>query len=214
MLGSGLLAALALYLIIRIRGGETSFKELARMEDGIRAFLPSFFKVLVLGIVVVAWLYGWTLLVDLGFALDLRVFLPGFHDLMLRQAMLVPLYFVIFFIYFAVEGMWLTGPLLTGTKDTWTKTQIHWSIKAVFIKCIPYALLIAFEYGGGLLTGTALVPGMIGYSFLFFYAFAPWFAVATLITLWAYRFTGNHYLGAILNGLICAWLLASILSFR
>ena len=214
MLGSGLIAALVLYIMIRRRDSEPSFREIAGLQEGFVSFLPGFLRALVLGTVVIAWLYGWTLLVDLGFVLDLRVFLPGFHDLMPRQALLVPLYFVIFFIYFAVEGMWLTGPLLTTSEGSWTKSQTIVTIKAMFIKCIPYVLLIAFEFGGGLLTGAALVPGMIGYSFLFFYAFTPWFAVATVITMFAYQVTGNHYLGAILNGLICAWLLASILSFR
>lgn len=214
MVGSGLLAALVLLLIIRRGGGNYSFRELAGLEKGFGYLLPRLMRALVLGVVVFLWLYVLTLVVDLGFALDLRVFLPGFHDLMLHQALLVPLYFIVFFLYFAVEGMWITGPLMTAPKDSWIKTQTYWTLKVMFIKCIPYLLLIAFEFGGGLLTGTALVPGMIGYSFLFFYAFTPWFAVATVITLWAYRLTGNHYLGAILNGLICAWLLASILSFR
>lgn len=213
MIGSGLIAALVLFLMLRFRG-QTGLRQLSGLENGFKDFLPKFMRGIVLGVIVVGWLYVWTLLVDLGLALDLRCFLPGFHDLLFRQVILVPLYFVGFFIYFAVEGMWLTGPLLTAPKDTWAKTQIHWTLKAMFIKCIPYVLLIAFEFGGGLLTGTALVPGMIGYSFLFFYAFAPWFAVATVITMWTYRLTGNSYVGAILNGLICAWLLVSILSFR
>ncbi|MFX1367315.1 MAG: alpha/beta fold hydrolase [Promethearchaeota archaeon] len=214
MLGSGLVAALALYFIFGLKGETGAFRKLAGMEEGLSKLLPSFIKSLVLAAIIIVWLYCWTLMVDVGLALDLRVFLPGFHDLTLRQALLVPLYFVVFLIYFAIEGMWLTGPLLTASKDTWVKTQIHWTVKAVVIKCIPYALLIAFEYGGGLLTGASLVPGMIGFSFLFFYAFAPWFAVTTVIIMWSYRVTGNHYLGAILDGLICAWLLASILSIR
>jgi dienelactone hydrolase len=213
MIGSGLIAALVLFLMLRFRG-QTGLRQLSGLENGFKDFLPKFMRGIVLGVIVVGWLYVWTLLVDLGLALDLRSFLPGFHDLLLRQAVLVPLYFVGFFIYFAVEGMWLTGPLLTAPKDTWAKTQTHWTLKAMFIKCIPYVLLIAFEFGGGFLTGTALVPGIIGYSFLFFYAFTPWFAVATVITMWTYRLTGNHYVGAILNSLICAWLLASILSFH
>ncbi len=212
MIGSGLIAALVLFLMLRFRG-QTGLRQLSGLENGFKDFLPKFVRGIVLGVIVVGWLYVWTLLVDLGLALDLRCFLPGFHDLLFRQAVLVPLYFVGFFIYFAVEGMWLTGPLLTAPKDTWAKTQIHWTLKAMFIKCIPYVLLIAFEFGGGFLAGTALVPGIIGYSFLFFYAFTPWFAVATVITMWIYRLTGNHYVGAILNSLICAWLLASILSF-
>jgi hypothetical protein len=32
--------------------------------------------------------------------------------------------------------------------------------------------------------------------------------------MFAYRVTGNRWLGAMVNALLCAWLLASILSFR
>jgi pimeloyl-ACP methyl ester carboxylesterase len=215
ILGSGLIAVLVLFLILRFRPlPGLSLRELAGLNDGTGELLIKLLRNLFLGLVVVGWLYSWTLLVDLGLALDIRCFLPGFHDLTVLQAMMVPVYFLVFFIYFAIEGLWLTGPLLTPPRGTWRNTQAHWTLRAIFIKCIPYFILIAIEFGGGLLTGASLVPGMIGYSFMFFYAFMPWFAVATVITMWGYRLTGNHYLGVFVNGLICAWLLASILSFR
>lgn len=212
MLGSGIVAALVLYAILRRKGTQRSIRQILLGEQS-DEFVNRFSRTLVLGIVIFVWLYVWTLIVDLGFALDLRCFLPGFHDLTLNQALMVPLYFAVFFFYFLVEGAWLTGPLLTEPKQTLMGTQVFWTAKAVLIKTIPYLILIAIEYIGGYLAGYALIPGMIGYSFLFFYAFTPWFAVAAVIALWGYRLTGNHHLGAILNGLICAWLLASILSF-
>jgi hypothetical protein len=52
---------------------------------------------------------------------------------------------------------------------------------------------------------------LIGFSWLFFYAFTPWFAVCALITMFAYRMTGNRWLGAMINAILCAWLLATIL---
>jgi len=148
------------------------------------------------------------------FNVDLRCFLPGLHDLTAWQAMIVPLYFVVFLLYFIVEGAWLTGPMLQKSSGTWFKSQMNVTVKAVFIKTIPYLALVLFEFVGGFLAGAPLVPGMIGYSWLFFYAFTPWFAICTVITMFAYRVTGNRWLGAIVNALLCAWLLASILSFR
>jgi hypothetical protein len=159
-------------------------------------------------------LYGLTLLIDVGLVLDLRCFLPGLHDLTLAQAGLVPIYFVVFLFYFIVEGAWLTGVMLPESSGTWTRTQSDWTVKAVFIKVIPYLILILFEFVGGFVTGSPVVPGMIGYSWLFFYAFTPWFAVCTVITMFGYRVTGNRWLAAMINAMLCAWLLASILSFR
>lgn len=213
MFGSGLVALLILFVILRIRRKKGSSTPTLRELFGTGEQKPIFvlLKTLVLTLIVFGWLYVWTLFVDLGLALDLRSFLPGLHDLTLAQAGLVPLYFVVFLFYFLIEGTWLTGIMLPESSGTWTKVQLIWTVKSVLIKTIPYLILIAFEFVGGFLAGAPLVPDMIGFSWLFFYAFAPWFAVCTVITMFAYRVTGNRWLGAMVNSLLCAWLLATIL---
>ena len=211
MIGSGLVALLILFVIVR-RKSTTTLRGL--LGTGGQKTVVSLLKTLVLTLFVFGWLYVLTLIVDLGFVLDLRCFLPGLHDFTLAQASLVPLYFVVFLFYFLIEGSWLTGIMLPKSSGTWTKVQLSWTVKSVFIKAIPYFLLIAFEFVGGFLVGAPLVPGMIGYSWLFFYAFAPWFAICTVITMFAYRVTGNRWLGAMLNAILCAWLLATILALR
>ena len=228
MIGSGLVAALSLFLILYRRG-----KKQKSSQDGTIGVEPApiltlrgllgtgsqtpilrILKTLVMTIIVFAWLYALTLIADIGLALDLRSFLPGLHDLTLMQGVIVPLYFVVFLIYFLIEGAWLTGPMLPKGNGSWTKVQLSWTVKAVLIKTFPYLILIGFEFVGGYLAGASLVPGMIGFSWLFFYAFTPWFAVCTVITMFAYRMTGNRWLGAMVNAMLCAWLLASILSTR
>ena len=218
MTGSGLLALLVLFLILHFRrkgqseGPNLTIGGLFSVGEG--KFLIKWIKTLILSLVIFAWLYALTLLADIGFIIDLRCFLPGLHDLTIAQATIMPLYFVIFLLYFVVEGAWLTGPMLQKRSGTWFKSQMNVTVKAVFIKTIPYLILIAFEFVGGFLAGAPLVPGMIGYSWLFFYAFTPWFAICTVITMFAYNKTGNRWLGAMVSALLCAWLLASILSFR
>jgi pimeloyl-ACP methyl ester carboxylesterase len=234
MLGSGLISALVLKIILDRRAkereasssdqgtigkeeaekGEEKLATLLGISGEFRGWFAIFLRTLALSLLVIGWLYVWTLVVDVGFALDFRVFLPGLHDLTLLQFTMTPLYFIVFLVYFLVEGGWFTSVMLPAEKDTWTRTQIVWSLKTMTVKTLPYLILIALEYGGGLLMNAPVVPGMIGYSWLFFYAFAPWFAVATVVTMFGYRVTGNRWLGAIVNALLCAWLLASILSFR
>jgi len=211
MIGSGLVALLILFVIIR---GKSNTTLRGLLGTGGQKTVVSLLKTLVLTLFVFGWLYGLTLIVDLVFVLDLRCFLPGLHDLTLAQAGLVPLYFVVFLFYFLIEGAWLTGIMLPKSSGTWTKAQLNWTVKSVFIKTIPYFLLIVFEFVGGFLAGAPLLPDMIGYSWLFFYAFAPWFAVCTVVTMFAYRITGNRWLGAMVNAILCAWLLASILALR
>jgi pimeloyl-ACP methyl ester carboxylesterase len=227
MIGSGLIAALLLFVILHhkskrqgaaldgvIGEGPKILSLRGLLGTGSEKPVLSIIKTLVMTLIVFAWLYVLTLVVDLGLALDLRSFLPGLHDLTLWQGILVPLYFVVFLIYFLVEGAWLTGPMLPQGEGSWTRVQMSWTVKAVLIKTFPYLILIGFEFVGGYLAGAPVVPGMIGYSWLFFYAFTPWFAVCTVVTMFAYRVTGNRWLGAMVNAMLCAWLLASILAFR
>lgn len=229
MIGSGLIAFLFLFIILHLRARkqrssqdgtmgveENTFTLTLRGLLGFGSQKPilGIVKTLVLTSIVFVWLYALTLLVDLGLALDLRSFLPGLHDLTLAQAGLVPLYFVGFLFYFLIEGAWLTGPMLPGGSGTWMKVQFTWTVKSVLIKTFPYLILIAFEFVGGFLAGATLVPGIIGFSWLFFYAFTPWFAVCTVITMFAYRVTSNRWLGAMVNAILCAWILASVLAFR
>ncbi len=222
ILGGGLVGLFVLFVILRRKGvsqseknsvsNEVSSPTLRKLfETGGQKPLLFLLKTFALTFIVFLWLYLLALLVDLGLVLDLRCFLPGLHDLTLGQARLVPLYFVVFLVYTLVDGAWLTGIMRPESSGTWIKVQFNWTVKSVFIKTIPYLILIAFEFIGGYLAGAPLVPDMIGYSWLFFYAFAPWFAVCTVITMFTYRVTGNRWLGAMINAILCAWLLASIL---
>jgi pimeloyl-ACP methyl ester carboxylesterase len=210
MVGSGMVGAGVLTLILRRKANlNLSLRKL--LGTGSESVVATLIKTLVLTVIVFIWLYGLTLLVDLGLALDLRCFLPGLNDLTLTQAIFVPIYFVGFLVYTLVEGAWFTSILLPKSTGSWMKVQFEWSVMAVFIKCLPYLILIAIEFVGGLIAGTSILPGLIGFSWLFFYAFTPWFAVCALITMFAYRVTGNIWLGAMINAILCAWLLATIL---
>jgi pimeloyl-ACP methyl ester carboxylesterase len=168
-------------------------------------------KTFALALILFGWLYLLTLLANLGLILDLRCFLPGLHDLTLLQAILVPFYFVGFLIYYLIEGAWFTSIMLPRSSGTWVRVQIEWSAAAVIVKCLPYLILIAIEFVGGLIAGAPVIPGMIGFTWLFFYAFAPWFAMCMVITMFAYHMTNARWLGAMINAVLCAWLLATIL---
>jgi hypothetical protein len=212
IVGCALIAALVLFIIIRRnREWGLEWRRLWSISDQ-KPFIPVFVKTLLLGLMVTLWLYGWTLIVDLGLALDFRSFLPGFNDLTPIRSFFVPLYFVFFFIYFLVDGIWLAGVMRRKSRDTWNQTQLKWSLEAIFIKCIPYVIIISIQMGIGFLTGYPLAQDLIGYSLLFFFAFTPWFAVSAVIGIYCYQLTDRHYLGAILNAMIFSWMLATILS--
>ncbi len=212
ILGCALIAALILFLVLRSKKPSgPDWKQLWTLR-GENGFVIQFIKTAVLALIVFGWLYVWTLVVDIGFALEFRAFLPGFNDLTALRAVWVPLYFVIFIIYNLVEGMWLMGIMKMEVQGDTIRSITKSSILAGFIKCIPYVILIAMQLGVGVLVGVPVAQGMIGFSFLFFFAFTPWFAVGAVVIVLCYRLTGNYYLAAILNGLIFGWLLATILA--
>ncbi|MHA1637986.1 MAG: alpha/beta hydrolase family protein [Candidatus Thorarchaeota archaeon] len=214
ILGSALIAALVLYILMKKQNRlDGEWKGLWSVSGDASKRNTIVLKSVLLASIVITWLYAWTLLLDLGLALDFRCFLPGLNDLTAARAMMVPLYAAVFFVYSLVEGTWLMGILRTENSEPWYRGQTIWSLKAVFIKCIPYAFLISLQLGVGFIFGVPLVSGLIGFSFLFFYAFLLWFVVGAVIIVWCYRSTNSYYLGAIINGLIFGWLLASILSF-
>jgi pimeloyl-ACP methyl ester carboxylesterase len=211
MIGSGLILLFVLSFVLR-RRDSGSLKDILALNQDSGVFIDRFVRVLLMGVIIVGWLYMWTIVVDWGFALDLRCFLPGLNDLTFLQSVFVPLYFVAFLVYFVQEGAWYGSILKSVPEGGFFKSQLNWTLKALFVKCVPYLVLIGIEYGGGLLTGVAIVPGMIGYSFLFFYAFLPWFAVTTALALWGERLSNSLYPAAIVNALMCAWLLATIMA--
>jgi dienelactone hydrolase len=211
ILGSALISALVLFLVVRRNKGKgLSWRKLWSISDQ-GSFIPKFLKTFLLGLIVTLWLYGWTLVVDLGLALDFRSFLPGFNDLTAIRALFVPFHFIFFFMYSFVDSIWLAGVLRRKPRDTWGQTQLKWTLEATFIKCVPYFIVISTQMGIGLLTGYPLAQDLIGFSLLFLFAFTPWFAVAAVIIMFCYQLTDNYYLGAILNALIFSWMLASIL---
>ncbi|MFX0054143.1 MAG: alpha/beta hydrolase [Candidatus Hermodarchaeota archaeon] len=206
ILGSGLLSFLILKLIRRKRPQMISEIGLAG-NNAPRYLAMTFLLVTVLA----AWMYVWTLLVDLGLALDFRCFLPGFNDLTVARAIMVPIYIIPFLVYFYVESTWFVGAMRTKARETWIGTQINWTLKAILVKCGPYFILLVLQYGYGMITGLPLLPGLFGFSFLFFYAFAPWFVISTIMILWGHHLTGQHWLGAIVNAVFFSWVLASML---
>ncbi|MDF1537316.1 MAG: alpha/beta fold hydrolase [Candidatus Thorarchaeota archaeon] len=211
--------ALVLLLILKIamRGKSEEgldLKKFLKIGSDQQSPMSSLVKTFLLASITVLWLYMWTLLVDLGLALDFRSFLPGMNDLTISRALFVPIYAIVFFIYFLIDGMWLMGPLKPENSEPWYKGMTNWTLKGMLIKCYPFVILIGIEFGLGMLLGYPVIPGIIGYSFLFFYAFAPWFAVSAVITIWSYRSTDRYYLGALINALFFAWMLATTLSFR
>ncbi|MFX0088211.1 MAG: alpha/beta hydrolase [Candidatus Hodarchaeota archaeon] len=167
-----------------------------------------------LALLIFLWLYCWTLLVDIFLALDFSVFLPLFNDLPYNppRLQMMPIYLIFTVPFFLIEGMWLMGILRTNSKETWRKTRLFQTGKAVVIKCGIYALILLVQLMMGLLLGKPFIYGFLGFYLLFFWILTPFFIITTLITSWSYFLTKRVYIGAMLNSIIFSWTLASILT--
>ena len=211
LLGSAIIALIVLFFIHRYQSnGDLSFTDYG--IDTCSSVFSKFGKSSLLAFLVIIWAYIWTLPLDLFFALDFSAFLPLFNDLPLNRMIVAPLYLIFTIPFFIIEGMLLMGLLRTSTKDTWVKTQFSWTLKAIFIKILPYALILIIQLTISILIGSPFISGMIGFYLLFFWIFTPFFIITTFITAWTYYLTERVYLGAVLNAMIFSWTLASIMT--
>jgi pimeloyl-ACP methyl ester carboxylesterase len=213
LLGSGLIAAGVLLLIKRMSGNKSlTWSDWGAFGSDAKGFLKAFGLSALLALVLVLYLYLVVLPVDVLLALDFRTFLPLFNDLTPIRALIMPLYLIFAIPFFVVEGIWLIGLLRTPPKQTWFKTQMVWTVKAAFIKVIPYVLVLLIQFSLTLATGAPFFSGQIGFMLLFLWMFIPMLAVAACTTAWSYRLSNRVYIGAVFNALVFSWILASILT--
>ncbi|MFX1253924.1 MAG: alpha/beta hydrolase family protein [Promethearchaeota archaeon] len=214
ILGNGLIAAVVLFVVYRYfknRKEDIDWTDWGVAFDDARSFLKNFGTSALLALVVIVWLYCWTLPVDWLLALDFRAFFPLFNDLTLVRLFITPIYLVFTIPFFVIEGMWLMGLLRSSTKEMWIKTQFSWTIYATFIKCLPYLFILFIQIIMSAIIGTAFIQGTIGFYLLFLWMFVIMYVVSTVIMAWSYRLTSRVYVGAVLNGLIFSWIMAAIL---
>lgn len=213
LLGSSIIALVILMMIFSYqRKKGISLRDFGVDNSDMNQSLITIGKSFLIALIIIIWLYLWVLPVDLILTLDFRAFLPLFNDLTMKRLVIVPLYLLFTIPFFLVEGLWIIGLLRTQSKDQWARTRIEWTIKAVFIKCFPYASIILIQLIESYILGSAYISGMIGFFLLFLWMFTPFFIISTAILMWSYQVTERIYIGIFLNSLIFSWTLASILT--
>lgn len=213
LLGSGLIALLVLYMVLRSkRYAGITIKDLSRIDNRSGDLGRKVLKSFILAAMATLWIYGWTLIADEFLVLDFRFYVPIFNDLTPLRAIISPLYLIFVLPYLFIEGMWLIGILKTAPQKNLTRSRISWTLNAILIKCLPYVILATIKFGTGYFFGITVFPGMIGFTIGFLYTVIPLLAISAAITIWSYELTENHYLGTFLNGFLLSWIMASILS--
>jgi hypothetical protein len=88
---------------------------------------------------------------------------------------------------------------------------LAWTTKAIFIKCIPYLLVLFVQFAASYAIGRPFLSGQLGFMLVFLWMIIPTMAIATSLAAWSYRLTDHIYVSVILNALLFSWIMASIL---
>jgi hypothetical protein len=213
LLGSAIIAFLVLRHVTRKNDPEQNWANLGVDKTAIRDLIRVLGDHSVPALVIFGWLLLWVHPVDWLLNLDFRAFIPILNDLTLHRLTIVPLYLVFTIPFFIVEGTWIVGFLRPPLTNRRFKSYISWGLKIAAIKCIPYVIVVAVQYGSILIIGDILIQNIIAFILLFLLGSLPIFIVTSAILAWSYELTNKVYIGAILNALIFSWNLASILPF-
>ena len=174
-------------------------------------------KSAILAIIIILWLYCWTIFIEKFFFVDFRVILPVFNDITVERLTIAPIYLPFALIFAFIEGLWLVGFLRTknyqelNENGVWKKNFTKFSLKAIWIKIMPYITLLVIQLVGSFLLNKALIGGFLGFQLIFLYILIPVFAIGTLIICWSYKLTERVYVGVFIYTLLICWMAATLL---
>ncbi|HOU14154.1 MAG TPA: alpha/beta hydrolase [Anaerolineae bacterium] len=146
------------------------------------------------------------------FIVDWRGIFPYLSDLTPYRVGMLALYFPFLLVGFLGTGAFLHGMVRRPSQATWWGTFTHWAATNVLIQIVPLALFIVLQYAPLLLFNVVPLvgPGGVMATFVMtLFQLLLVLALTAVISTWCHLLTGKIYLGALLNALWVAWLLAS-----
>ena len=169
-------------------------------------------KTALLALALVAVIYLLEAGLEAVFIVDWRCIFPFLNDLTPYRLGMLALYFPFLLVGFTITGAFLHGTVRQPRQATWWRTFTHWARTNVLIQVIPLLLFLLLQYGPLLtLNIVPLVgPGGVMATFVMnLFQLLLVFALTAILSTWCYLLTGKVYLGALLNALWVAWMLAS-----
>jgi len=169
-------------------------------------------KTALLGLLVFAVLYVLQAGLEALFIVDWRCIFPYLSDLTPYRVGMLALYFPFMLVGFLGTGAFLHGMVRRPPQATWWRTFVHWTGTNILIQIVPLALFIVLQYAPLLLFDVIPLvgPGGVMATFVMtLFQLLMVLALTALISTWCYLLTGKIYLGALVNALWVAWLLAS-----
>jgi hypothetical protein len=165
-----------------------------------------------LGLLLFVVVYALEAGLEALFIVDWRCIFPFLSDLTPYRVGMLALYFPFLLVGFLGTGAFLHGMVRRPPKATWWRTFTDWTVTNVLIQVVPLALFIVLQYAPLLLFNVVPLvgPGGVMATFIMtMFQLLLVLALTALISTWCYLLTGKIYLGAFVNALWVAWLLAS-----
>lgn len=214
LLGSAVITGVLLrYSIRRLKENHPTGNAMGGFTESRNQFVHLLARSSIAALLVILWIYLWTLPFNLLAHINFQILFPIFKPLTPLRALFVPIYLLFAIPFFLIEGIWLIGFLRVQSKATWIQTQTTWTLHATFIKTIPYITLVGLQFLIAYTIGVLLFPGFIGFMLLFLWGLIPLFLLTPTILAWSYRISNRVYIGAIICALILAWSLAATFPF-
>ncbi len=186
---------------------DKSFKEIIK---GIgRNFI--YWRGLILAVDLFLLLVIIDLIVEMIPGISMKLIVPLFSNFnwlrMLMFLILVPFVFA----YFTVDGFVVTSIYSSKKKKEDTKNKLLASIKVIGMKLLPFVLVLLIQYIPLIIFDFKILTGFIGFSMQFIIMLLPLFLIFTVISIWFFEKTSSVETGALLNALLFAWTLATLL---
>ena len=166
----------------------------------------------ILAIVLFTCMYLVEYLAEKLFIVNFRFIWPFFNDLTPYRWRMFFLYLPFIIICFLQTGVFLHGQLRRSPRKTPLRTFCCRSISNIIAMCLPIILFLLVQYVPLFLTGFIPFVGPNGLFVVFvinLFHILMLLAVTSVISTWFYEWTGQIYLGAILNALLVTWSFAA-----
>jgi dienelactone hydrolase len=199
-----------LYTIFKSNQKESSFKEITK---GILSYSSNWRNyLLALGIFIV--LFGIVMLSELIPGMSLKMFVPLFSNFTGIRFLMFLILVPFMFIFFIFDGMITSGNYNRVRKGDSFKEKLGAFSKVTGIKVSIFVLVLLVQYIPLFAFNFRILTGFLGFSMQFIIMLVPLFISYTAITLFFYEKTGSIETSALLNALLLAWTLSTLLPIR
>ncbi len=171
-------------------------------------------KEIAVALVAFAILLGVSSVIQTLFFVDLRIFAPIFQEFtQLRRLLAFGVFVPFFLVYFVAEGIYLHSPQNAALNHENIAAKVAEWAEVVFVKVIPFLIIIGFQYLPKLVFDTWLLPSFLGFMAEFVWLITPIFVVSTTCSFWFGKKTGGIGTGTIFNALMLSWIASTVFPF-